>query len=135
VWCVGLKDGFALPQAIRPEFDKMLRNSRERMPMVQIEVDEARALLAGAIRFSRQNGFRLPPGWERWAGIFGKLDTTSADLSEFGKDGKLLYIGTTSFLRKRLIGSVDEFFAQPDVDYLMRAPGSPDMQLRDDDDQ
>jgi hypothetical protein len=116
-WCVGLKDCWGAPQMTRPEFNDMMKQARKRSPLTDIDPERATRLVAGAIRFSRQNGFRLPSGWEKWVKIFGPdFDIAHADLSGFGKDGGLLYVGTESFLRQHLMGmSVEQFMARPDV--------------------
>jgi hypothetical protein len=126
-WCVGLKDAFGQKQIARAEFDQQImpqwRTGGETIG--KIEPEAARRLIAGAIRFSHQNGFRLPEHWDRYAAILGDLgDIAKADLSEFGVDGKLRYVGTQQFLRERLAKcSVDEFLRRPDVEFVFQAPG------------
>jgi len=125
-WCVGLKDAWGRVQILRDDFDELFKQWEDRLPMQRISADHARRLVAGAIRFSRQIGFKLPSGWEKWAKIFGELgDVASADLSAFGKDGGVFYVGNERFLRDRLIGCTpQEFFARPGVHYMMKVSGS-----------
>ena len=120
-WCVGLKDAWGRTQLMRLDFTDLLKKARQGMPMRECSLEEARQLVAGAVRFSRQNGFTLPKDWQKWVEMLGELDFAFADLSDFGKDGGLLYVGDMPFLRKRLKGSTpEEFFARPDVHYVMQ---------------
>ena len=121
IWCVGLKDAWGKADYSRLDFDEMLDRSREGMPMVRIEPDAARRMVAAGIRFARQNGFRLPPDYDRWTAMLGNLgDIGAADLSDFRKDGKLLYMGDHRFLAQRLNGmSVEQFMQRPDVNWTM----------------
>jgi len=49
-------------------------------------------------------------------------DLAAADLTAFGIDGGLRYVGTEDFLRRRLIGcTVDQFLARPDVEWVLDA--------------
>lgn len=123
-FCVGLKDVFGRPGISRLDFEKnILEPTREKMPLVKISADEARRMVAGGIKFSRQNGFRLPPHYDRWTAILGPLDIEHADISDFGYEGdKLLYTGTRQFLSQRLIGCTpEEFLQRGDVELMMRA--------------
>jgi len=97
-----------------------LKRAGECFDLVRIEPEAARHLVAGAIRFAHQNGFRLPPRFERWTNVLGDLpDIATADLSPFGKDGGLLWVGSFDDLQSRLIGcSVDEFLARPNVHFV-----------------
>lgn len=125
-WCVGLKDAFG-----RGDIDELAYREHslepwvERTDGVRIDPATARRLVAGAVRFSRQNGFRLPPAWDKWVSIFGRdiLDEIpTADRSDFGIDGGLRYVGSADFLRQRLIGcTAEEFLARPDVHWVMDA--------------
>lgn len=122
VWCVGLKDAWGRPDLSRMEFEEeLLGRIGSAMPMKKIDADELRRFIAASIRFTRQNGFKLPPHYERWTSMLGDLgDINSADISDFGKDGKLFYMGTTEFLRQRLVGTTpDQFMARKDVHWIM----------------
>ena len=145
VWCVGLKDTDGQREIERPYFDEILEVVRREQPVGKIPAAEARRLVAGGIRFARQNGFKLPPHYDRWTAIFGDLgDVASADLTGFAASGELRYIGTKAFLQRRLSAcSVEEFLARPDVKWLMgdgtpRHPGEHDTfddLLHDEDDE
>lgn len=137
VWCVGLKDAFGSRTALRTEFNELLDRMGEMLDVVPIPPAEARRLVAGGVRFSRRNGFHLPPHVDRWTAIFGGLgDTAFADLDGFGVDGDagaLRYIGTREFLRRRLAACTpDEFLARADVEWVM-GDGTP-RSLADEDD-
>jgi hypothetical protein len=122
LWCVGLKDTWGEADITELEFrESMLERWQERTDGVKLDPAVAKRLVAGAVRFSRQNGFKLPSHWDRWVSIFGPLGNfNEADLSDFGKDGGQEYVGTTKFLRERLIGCTPEqFLTRPDVKWTM----------------
>jgi hypothetical protein len=125
LWCVGLKDAWGRPMESRGEFEEtILEPWKKRFGhIVRADPDNVRRWVAGAIQFSRQNGFRLPEHWERYTAILGNLDDVgNADLSGFGIDGGLRYVGDFDFLRRRLVGStVEEFLRRPDVKYITSA--------------
>lgn len=121
VWCVGLKDAYGHRTIARADFEDQLDRMSEMLDIVRIPAAEAKRLVAGGIRFARQNGFHLPPHHDRWTAIFGDLgDVASADLADFGVDGGLRYIGTEDFLRRRLSACTPEqFLSRPDVNWVM----------------
>ncbi len=131
----GLKDAWGELDMLHDEIDRHVDRAQERFELVRIEPDAARQLVAGAVRFARQNGFRLPPHYERWVNLLGgMLDPATADLRAFGKDGGLLWIGPLNDLRRRLIGcSLDEFLARPGVHFVSEVEDSGDAESDDDD--
>ena len=120
VWCAGLKDASGRLDVMQEDIDFNLKRARENFELIRIDPEEARKLIAAGIRFSRQNGFRLPPHYDRWINLLGGVgDVAAADLSKFGKDGKLFWIGPLEDLQTRLIGStVEDFLARPDVEMI-----------------
>jgi hypothetical protein len=117
-WCVGLKDAFGREGLTSAE----VASFRERTEGVPIADDQAKRLVAAALRFSRQNGFKLPHKYERFMAAVGvsSADVDAADLSDFGlPGGKLRYVGPIGELRRKLIGSVDDFLARGDVEFVM----------------
>jgi hypothetical protein len=136
LWCAGLKDAWGAIDMTSGDTDEHLKRAGEHVELVRIEPDAARHLIAGAIRFARQNGFRLPPHFERWTNLLGDLpDTATADLRRFGKDGGLLWIGSFDDLQRRLIGcSVDEFLARPNVHFMSEIEDFDDAEVDDDED-
>ncbi|HEX4055093.1 MAG TPA: hypothetical protein VHX86_12585 [Tepidisphaeraceae bacterium] len=120
LWCAGLKDAWGELDMLHDEIDRHVNRAQERFELARIEPDIARMLVAGAIRFARQNGFRLPPHHDRWVNLLGDVpNPATADLLPFGKDGGLLWIGPLDDLRRRLVVcSLDEFLARPDVHYV-----------------
>lgn len=126
LWCAGLKDAWGKLDITRDEFDRIIEAMSDRMDrtLVKVDVAEVRQVVAGALRFAKQNGFRLPPHYDRWVGFCGDLGDWlhTADLSHFGINGnprKLRWVGPMSDLRKRLIGSTgEEFLAQPNVEVI-----------------
>jgi hypothetical protein len=136
IWCVGLKDAFGRSDVPASEFrEERIEPMIEQGHATPVSLLNAKALVAGGIRFSRQNGFRLPPDWEKWASIFGRdmaEEARDADLTDFGTDGGLRYMGTEEFLRTRLIGcTLEEFIARPDVQWVMEG----DADIFDDDEE
>lgn len=122
VWAVGLKDAWGRAPAARADWDETFGIFRSEVDAERIDVAEVRRLVAGGVRFARQNGFRLPNGWDKWAAMLGPLgDLNTADLTGFTKDGKLLYVGDERFLRQRLINMTpQQFAAQPGVDWVIQ---------------
>ena len=126
VWCVGLKDTWGKSEATLIEFEELLDGASRGMDLVRISAAETRRLVAGGVRFARENGFRLPEHWQRWTSIFGDAgEAGAADVTDFGvtdEQGrrKLRYMGTAEFLRRGLIGTtVEEFLKRPDVEWVM----------------
>ena len=117
LWCAGLKDAFGERGISREVFDEMVEHMSAHLDFVPVELDVVRGVVAGGIRFAKQNGFRLPAHYDRWVAVMGGVDDwSSADLSDFGFEGKLHWVGPIYDLRRRLIGcSIDEFFAREDV--------------------
>jgi len=122
VWCVGLKDAFGRREMSRSEFDSVLARMRAEVQLARVTPDEAKRLVSGGMRFARQNGFKLPPHYERWVAIFGGPgEPAAADLGGFGLEGGgLRYVGTKAFLQRRLAAcTVDDFLRRPDVQWVM----------------
>ncbi|MFB3890541.1 MAG: hypothetical protein ACE15C_00815 [Phycisphaerae bacterium] len=122
MWCAGLKDAWGRLDITREEYDRAADNMVD--GAVEIDPDAVRRLVAGAIRFANQNGFRLPRHYERWTAMLGGVpDWRTADLSDFGYEGGLFWMGTMEDLRGRLIGcSAEEFLARKDVHYTIGGP-------------
>ena len=120
LWCAGLKDAWGSLDLFQEDVNRNLDRARERFELVRIDPDQARRLVAGAIRFARQNGFRLPAHYDRWVNVLGDVpDPATADLRPFGKDGGLLWVGRMDDLRRRLIGcSFEDFLAKPHVRFV-----------------
>jgi len=120
-WCMGLKDAWGrLDLGIDQWEDYLQRRGRE-VDLVRIPSAEALRLLRGGIRFAQQNGFRLPHKYQRWTSVVGDLGPVSeTDLSDFGKDGRLVYTGDLQQLYGRLIGcSPEDFLNREDVRYVV----------------
>lgn len=120
VWCAGLKNVWGVLDMLHDQIDRHLDRARDRFPLERIEPEAARNLVAGAIRFARQNGFRLPAHYDRWLNFLGDVpDPATADLRPFGKDGGLLWVGSMEDLQRRLIGcSVEEFLRRRGVEFI-----------------
>lgn len=119
--CLGLKDAWGRIDIGLAEFRDTLDRSRERVAMVRIPPETAWKLVAGGVRWAKDHEFRLPPRYERWVSVLGRVaDCASADVDEFGtEDGKMVYVGPLEDLRKRLLGcSLEEFIAREDVHYI-----------------
>jgi len=133
-WCLGLKDAYGrigVSEAdLAEQRDRMAESGVQTRP---ITLEVARQLVAGAIRWTREKGFKLPPQTDRWLAVLGEaLDIDGADVSRFGgADGKLHYTGALPDLIKRLPdGDLDKFMQRPDtaVSFVM-----PDEDDEDDD--
>lgn len=125
-WCCGLKDVWGSLDYTRESFDRMLDRVRSEVDVMPADLDTARRMVAGAVRFARRNGFRLPANWERWVNVVGALEQTeTADLADFGIEGKLRYVGPESDLRRRYLGSVADFVRRPDVEYIVEPESQP----------
>jgi len=125
-WCSGLKDAFGRMNVTSDDLDHHLEQADGRgLAMTPIAPDAARELVAAAMRLSVQNGFRLPHRADRWACVVDVTSYADADLSLFEKPGgKYRYVGTMQDLRKRLIGSVDDFLSRSDVEFVIsEGPG------------
>ena len=136
LWCVGFKDAFGRSEVDEAAFrEQSLEPWMQRMGSSRVDAGKVRRLVAGSIRFSRQNGFRLPPQWEKWVTIFGRdilHELATADVSDFGIDGGLRYVGSMDFLRRRLIGcSVEEFVSRPDVQVVLDADSLDEWDVED----
>jgi len=123
IWCAGLKDAWGWLNATMDEFrDRILQPPGGRpYNLKRVDLAVARRLVAGGIRFAERNGFRLPPRLQRWTAMLGDLGAINeADLSDFGVDGKLRWMGSEAAdLRRRLVGcSVRDFVQRNDVECL-----------------
>jgi hypothetical protein len=139
VWCVGLKDAWGKSEASAAEIQELRERAVSHRIGVRMAVEEARRLVTGGVRFSRQNGFRLPDHWQKWVSVFGEMGPPeSVDLTGFGIEAeggatKLRYVGTEQFLRSRLTAStVEAFMARPDVEVLMDVGGPGEFDEDDD---
>lgn len=120
-WCIGLKDAFGCLTMTAEEFRLHLeRSASQGVHHVPVDMATVRRLVAGAIRWSRDHNFRLPPRYERWVSMIGGVgDWSAADVSDFGVDGQLHYVGAMEDLEHRLIGTtLEEFVAREDVEIL-----------------
>jgi len=133
LWCAGLKDIWAKFDLYADEVSSSVKRTSERMnaTMVRVSVDEIRQLLAGSIRFARQNGFRLPADWQKCMSFVGRLeDVDQAPLDGFGWEGdpsKLYWVAPLHDLRNRLIGCTPaEFLARPNVEYTLEVGSTGD---------
>ncbi len=121
--CLGVKDAFVrldvLPSEAKERFEATLPDEGG---LDAVDLDLARMLIRGGIRWSHEHRFRLPRELDRALGMIGGVgDWREADVSEFGdEDGKLHYIGSERGLRERLMdGTVDEFLGREDVVYTL----------------
>ena len=110
----GLKDAWGVMR-ISPAafFEKFVEGARENVTIVPCDLDLARQLVAGGIRYAHDNAFRLPPKFERWTAVLGGVDDWRlADTSRFCKE----FSGSYDDLCKRYLGgSVDDFIRRTDV--------------------
>src|SRR5947207_6950551 len=82
IWCIGLKDAFGRIDMLNEDVKFSLDRARGHFDLTRIDVETVQRLVAGAIRFSQQNGFRLPAHFDRFVNILGGVgDAAQADLS------------------------------------------------------
>jgi hypothetical protein len=116
-----MKDAYGRTDVTRREFEEHLDSADDRgMEMITVDLPDAQRMVAGAMRLSVQNGFRLPRRADRWASVIGVTGYADADLKDFEKpDGKYRYVGSMQDLRKRLTGGVEEFLQRKDVAFVV----------------
>ena len=121
LWCSGLKDAFGRSDVTRDEFLDRINDAADRgVDMIPIDPPTAQRLVAGAMRLSGENGFRLPHRADRWASVIGVTSYADADLSDFEKPGgKYRYVGSMPDLRKRLVGSIGQFLKRADIEFVI----------------
>ena len=126
-WCMGLKDAWGRLDMTYERYHDFMESAESRagFKLVDMDPDEARKLIAAGIHQANVMGFRLPPNYGKWAKAMGVGDDwASADISDFGKDGKYFFVGPLDHLAKHLIdGDVEKFLARPDVGYIAGMPG------------
>ncbi len=127
--CFGLKDAWGISQTTMTEFrEKVLDNVPEDTSLKRCDLDFAQRLVLGGVAHAQRNGFRLPKKHERWVRMVGPLESVAlADTSDFGRNGRLIYIGSVDELHERLVGSsFNEFLQRTDVEVeftgMMRHP-------------
>lgn len=118
-WCMGLKDAWGRLDISMKEFQE-ISEDRPEIRFGRTDFETVQRLIAGSIRFARENGFRLPRRYDRWVALAGVSAHGEADLGDFRRDGKLVYVGPMLDLRDRLIGQpVDEFLNRDDVQFAV----------------
>lgn len=124
-WCMGLKDAWGRLDMTHEDYHDFMESAKHRagFTLVDLDPDEARRLIAGGIRQANELGFRLPANYDKWVKAMGVGDWASADISDFGKDGKYRFVGPLDHLATHLIdGDVEKFLARPDVNYIAGLP-------------
>ena len=140
-WCMGLKDAWGRLDMTYENYHDFLESAgyRAGFELVDMDPDEARKLIAAGIRQAHELGFRLPPNYAKWVKAMGVGDDwASADISDFGKDGKYFFVGPLDHLARHLIdGDAEKFLARPDVSYIAGLPGDfePDDEEFEDDEE
>jgi hypothetical protein len=116
--CLGLKDAWGRLDISAAEFRDIIESQTEDVALVPAGLEVVQRFVAGGIRFAEQNGFRLPPRYERWLALLGNMgDSGKADMSDFAAGGKLRYTGSIEDLKRRLLGcTVEEFLQREDVE-------------------
>jgi len=114
---VGLKDAYTQMNISREEFDDTLQQCKDRdIAMNHVAVEDVRRAVAGAVRWTNQNGMRLPKDWVKTASLIGGVgDWASADVLNFVME----FAGHPEDLRQRLIGeSFESYIGRPDVRFI-----------------
>ena len=114
---VGLKDAWVRISIPRSEFDEMVQKSAGHgIDMKRVPLETIRAVIAGAVRWTHDNGMRLPNDLAKVTSIIGGIgDWQSADVSNFSKE----FMGHPDDLRRRLISEPFESYIQrKDIEFL-----------------
>jgi hypothetical protein len=119
--CIGLKDAFSrLDIEVAAVRESIRQRAEDPDTLVsRIDLVKARQFVAEAIAWTRQHPFfRMPPETDRCVRILdGVGDIDRADVSGFGKDGKLFYVGRKVDLEPRLLTmTVPDFMEREDVE-------------------
>jgi hypothetical protein len=125
---VGLKDAYTRMNIGREEFEDILKQSEDHgIPLDRVTVEDVRRVVAGAVRWTHQNGMRLPKDWVKTASLIGGVgDWASADVSDFAME----FAGHPEDLRRRLIGqSFESYIRRPDVSFIF-SDSAPVMDLK-----
>lgn len=131
-WCAGLKDAWGRTEIFQDEFDDAIERMSEQLggTIAPCDLEEARYVIAGAVRFAVENGFRLAGRYDRWTAFLGSgpIRWREAELDGFGVEGdvrRLRWVGPLEDLRTRLIGStVEQFIDRPDVEAIFDGQGT-----------
>lgn len=113
---VGLKDAWAKPHCPPDELDMILRQFPTDLQGRRTTVDDAVSLLRSAVRFTVDNGMRLPKDLDKATSIFGGLgDWRDADTSQFIME----FAGHPEDLRQRLVtSSFEDYIQRKDVSFI-----------------
>ncbi|MBI5764649.1 MAG: hypothetical protein HZA51_14130 [Planctomycetes bacterium] len=137
--CFGLKDAWGVPRMTLSEFnERFIDRVPDEINLVRCDIDLIRRLVFGGVAFARQQGFRLPHNYEKWLRMIGQAPPIEeTDTSDFGRNGKLVYVGSFEELHQRLArGSVEDFLDRPDTDVnftgVLRHPDQADVDFEDD---
>jgi hypothetical protein len=116
---LGLKDAWGRLDMTPLQFrDEILAPCEETMPMERVDPQTARRLIAGAIRYRHDNGFKQVHRLDRWLAILGGVgDWRQADVSEFEPE----FAESPEYLHRHLIGCTPEqFLSRPDLSVVFR---------------
>ncbi len=124
---VGLKDAWVRVNIPRSEFDEMVQKSGDHgIPMSRAPLETIRGVIAGAVRWTHDNGMRLPKDLTKVASVIGGIgDWQSADVSKFSKE----FMGHPDDLRRRLISEPFESYIQRKDIYFLFSDDAPVMDL------
>ncbi len=91
MYCLGVKDTFALVNITIDEYLELRGNFKNRFEMTMIDYEDCRSLVLGAVDFARSLGFEPNEDW-RDSQFVIEAERAYEPKFEFGKDGKPLYI-------------------------------------------
>ncbi len=139
ILCFGLKDAWGCARIAPTEFrERFLDRVPDEINLIRCDVGLIQRLVYGGVAHARRHGFRLPRNHEKWLRMLGPVPPTEeADTSDFGRDGKLVYVGSVAELHQRLVsGSIQEFVDRSNTDVnltgMMRHPDQADVEFEDD---
>lgn len=125
---VGLKDAFLRMGLDRKALDGVIeKGGASGIAMNSVSEDKAKKYIAGAVRWTHDNGMRLPIDWVRVASLIGGVEGwESADVSMFVKE----FAGHPDDLRRRLISEpFDTYIRRTDIRFIF-SDSAPVMNLK-----
>ena len=128
-WCRGLHNAAGRTDVSDLKVDEILTRMRQDMDAVKVSAEEGRKLVASGIRFAKENHFRLPADWQKFAAAVGVKEWSDADLSQFRKEGKLWFVGELDDLTSAYLGDVDEFLGRQGVHIVARSKDGQEMDV------
>jgi len=130
---LGLKDAWGRLSITKLEFrEEALAPAEKEVPMQRADIESIRKLVAGAIRFRHDYGFKQVERLDRWLAVIGGVgDWKNADVSEFAPE----YAETIEYLKRHLVACTpEEFLGRNDIAFAFREIFDPSAAEHDEED-